>query len=61
MGGIERIGYLDSEVEHLLKAEWLLSYPVFECLPLEHLHGDEWRLFPIQPRHINFIIVQMFG
>src|SRR5712692_7033515 len=41
MRGIQRIGNLDSQVEHLIDLEWPPGDEVLERLPLEQLHDDE--------------------
>ena len=55
MGGIERVGNLDSEVEHLVERKRLLADAVLERLPFEQLHGDEWDRLAAVVHDIDFI------
>ena len=41
VGGIEGIGNLDSEVEHLIGFHWPARDHMLECLSFETFHGDE--------------------
>jgi hypothetical protein len=56
MRGVERVGNLDSEVEHLVERERLLSDAMFQRLAFEQLHGDERHRFAATIIHyVDFI------
>ena len=55
MGGIERVGNLDSEVEYLVERKRLLADAMLQRLPFEQLHGDEWDLLAAVIHHIDFV------
>ena len=55
VGGFERVGDLNSQVEHLIEGEWLFGDPVFQRLPFKQLHRDERDQFAAIVHHINFV------
>ncbi len=55
MRGVERVGNLDSEVEHLVECERLLADAMLQRLAFEQFHGDEGDSFAAVIHHINFI------
>ena len=55
VSGIERIGNLDSEVEHLVECERLLANPMLQRLAFEQLHGDERNCLAAVVHDVDFI------
>jgi len=41
VGGFERVGNLDTPIQHLLDHKRLATDAVLQCLAFEKLHGDE--------------------
>ncbi len=38
---VQCVGNLDSQLQYLLKRQWLAGNAVLQCLPIEKLHDDE--------------------